>query len=389
VELIREARGLKEDLVRWRRLLHREPELAFQEHETARMVEEELRRAGMEPFRPTETGVAVLLQGGSPGPRVALRADMDALPIQEEGEKEYLSRRPGVMHACGHDGHVAALLGAARLLGRRRRELKGEVLLLFQPAEEMPPGGAQGFIEAGMLRGVEAVYGLHLWTDLPLGRVGIREGPVMAGAEEFRIRVRGQGGHASQPHRTVDACLVAAEIVVALQRIVSRTIDPLEPAVVTVGLLQAGSAFNAIAPEAVMEGTIRYFSEKVREKIYGEMARIVEATCLRAGAEGTLEFRGAYPPLENHPHPLRLLRRAAEEWLGPEGIEEMRPVMGGEDFAFYAQKVPAALAFVGAGNPEKGWVYPHHHPRFDFDEEALPLAAFLYTRAALLHLGAA
>lgn len=389
MELIREARGLKEDLVRWRRLLHREPELAFQEHETARMVEEELRRAGMEPFRPTETGVAVLLQGGSPGPRVALRADMDALPIQEEGEKEYLSRRPGVMHACGHDGHVAALLGAARLLGRRRRELKGEVLLLFQPAEEMPPGGAQGFIEAGMLRGVEAVYGLHLWTDLPLGRVGIREGPVMAGAEEFRIRVRGQGGHASQPHRTVDACLVAAEIVVALQRIVSRTIDPLEPAVVTVGLLQAGSAFNAIAPEAVMEGTIRYFSEKVREKIYGEMARIVEATCLRAGAEGTLEFRGAYPPLENHPHPLRLLRRAAEEWLGPEGIEEMRPVMGGEDFAFYAQKVPAALAFVGAGNPEKGWVYPHHHPRFDFDEEALPLAAFLYTRAALLHLGAA
>ena len=375
------VRALAADLIAWRRHLHAHPELSFQERDTAAWVAAQLERLGIAPDRPTETGVVGVIEGGRPGPTVALRADLDALPVQEENDVPYASRRPGVMHACGHDGHTAILLGVARVLQAERERLAGRVKLVFQPAEERPPGGALPLIEAGVLEGVAAVVGLHLWVDLPAGTAAVSPGPVMAHAEEFRVTIAGSGGHGSQPHQGVDAVLVAAQVVLNLQTVVSRRVDPRRPAVVSVGTIQGGYAFNVLAPSATLAGTIRTFDEETRRRVHAEMERIVAHTCAMAGADGRIEFFGGYPAVVNDPAVAEAVAEAARV-VDHRRVLPQEPSLGGEDFAYYAQRVPACYFFLGAGNPAKGIVHPHHHPRFDIDEDVLPLGVEILAGAA-------
>ncbi len=377
------ARSLAPRLVAWRRHLHAHPELSFEEHRTAAFVADALAAAGIRVERPTATGVVGVIAGRRPGPAVVLRADMDALPIQEQNEVEYASRHPGIMHACGHDGHTAILLGAGRVLADLCEAFPGEVRLVFQPAEERPPGGALDLIAAGVLEGAVAAVGLHLWADLPVGKACVRPGPVMANADEFTITVHGRGGHGSQPHRAVDALVVAAQLVLNLQTVVSRRTDPLRPVVISVGTIQAGYAFNVIAPTATLTGTVRTFDPETRELVRAEIERVVHHTCAMAGATGEFQFFGGYPAVVNDPGIAAIVADAAREALGPDGLVDMDPSMGGEDFAYIAARVPSCYVFLGAGNPAKGIVHPHHHPRFDIDEDALPLGVELLCRAAM------
>ncbi len=388
LEGVREAAAaLRPRLVAWRRRFHAHPELSFEEEETAAAVAEELTRLGLPVARPVRTGVVAEVVGAASGPVVVLRADLDALPLQEENRVEYASRRPGVMHACGHDGHTAILLGAAVMLAERRACLPGRVRLVFQPAEEKPPGGARAMVEAGVLEGVRAAVGFHLWSDLPVGTVGVREGPIMAAADEFRVEVTGRGGHGAQPHQAVDACLVAAQIIVNLQAIVSRRVNPLRPAVISVGRVQAGQAFNVIAPRAWLEGTVRSLDEDTRALLHRELARVVEHTCALAGAEGKVEVFGGYPPVVNDGAVAAVVRAAAETAAGREAVLTPEPLMGGEDFAYFAREVPSCYFLLGARNEARGIVHPHHHPRFDLDEDALPLGVEVLVRAAFALLG--
>lgn len=382
-DLRRQAQEMAPQLIAWRRHLHAYPELSFQERDTAAFVARHLADLGLTVERPTETGVVATLGAPGAGPTIGIRADIDALPIQEENPAPYASRRPGAMHACGHDGHTAILLGVASLLAGRQRAIPGRVRLIFQPAEEMPPGGAIGLIEAGVLEGVDAMLGLHLWTDIPAGIVGLRSGPIWANADEFKITIRGRGGHGSQPHQTVDALVVAAQVVLNLQTIVSRRVDPRQMAVISIGTLQAGYTFNVIAPTATLTGTVRTYDEDTRQMVRREMARVVEHTCAMAGAEGDFEFFGGYPVCVNDRRITGVVAETARTLVGEERLVEQPPLMGGEDFAYFAQRVPACYVFLGAGNPEKGAGFPHHHPRFDIDEDVLPVGVVLLTAAAL------
>ncbi len=379
----REVTALTDQLVSIRREFHRHPEVAMQEEETSRRIRERLEALGIPYTVKARTGVVGRIHGSGDGPTVALRADIDALPIQEENEVDYKSRVDGVMHACGHDGHMAMLLGAAAVLNKLRGEFSGDIVLLFQPSEEKIPGGALPLIEEGALDGVDYVVGTHLWAALPVGQIGVVHGAAMAAADEFRIEVIGKGGHGSMPHQTVDALVVGCQVVDALQTVVSRSVDPLDPAVLSVGTFQAGTNFNIIAPRAVMTGTVRSLSQDVRELIKSRMARIVRAVCDAAGAEFRFDYKEGYPPLVNDDQVTDLVEELARGLVGEANVVELRPNMGGEDFAYYLQKVPGCFFFTGGGNPEKGIEFPHHHPRFDFDEDALPIGTRLLVESAL------
>ena len=376
------------EMVETRRDLHMHPELSFEEERTPRKVAEHLRSLGLEVRTGVGgRGVVGLLAGGRPGPTVALRADFDALPIQEENEVPYASTVPGVMHACGHDVHTATLLGVARVLGEVRDELAGKVVFIHQFAEELAPGGAKPMIEDGCLDGVDVIYGAHVWANLPLGTVGFRSGPAMAAADTFEVKVNGRGGHGAMPHTAVDPLVTASQLVVNLQQVVSRRVDPLKAAVVTVGSLHAGSAFNVIPDSAALKGTVRTFDETVRSKIEEEIGRIVEGTCMAAGAKGEYRFQRGYPALVNHQQETETIARLAREMLGDEAVTEVEPIMGGEDFAYYLEQVPGTFFFVGGSNEERGFGYPHHHPRFDVDERAMLVAGRLFIAAVLDFLG--
>ncbi|MDI3316911.1 MAG: amidohydrolase [Bacillota bacterium] len=382
-EIAQAAEAMREELVAWRRHLHRHPELSFQEEETAGWVAERLRSFGLEPRRPWGTAVVADLDGGRGGRTVAIRADMDALPVEEATGLEFASERPGVMHACGHDGHTAILLGVARLLATTRARWPGRVRFLFQPAEEKIPGGALGLIEHGALDGVDAVVGLHLWSNLPVGKAGLNEGALMANADDFRIVVHGRGGHGSAPHQAVDALWVGAQIVTGLQGMMGRAVDPLQPAVLTVGTFHAGFNFNVIAPAAEMTGTVRTFDEVTREEVIRRMRALVEHLCAAAGASYDFEYNRGYPALTNHPQEARVLAEAARSVLGAENVDSRYPPnMGGEDFAYYLQRRPGAFLLLGAG-PREGAGAPHHSPQFTIDEEALPLGVRILSGAAL------
>lgn len=379
---------LEPDLVAWRRHLHANPELSFEERETADFVVARLVSFGLKPERVAGTGVVARLSGNGFGPVIAVRADLDALPITEQSGADYASRNPGVMHACGHDAHTAILLGVARTLSLMSESWPGEVRLIFQPAEEKLPGGAQAMIAAGAVEGVATIFGLHVWSDLPVGKAGLCDGPAMAAADEFQIIVRGKGGHASQPHQGVDAVVVAAQLVLNLQTIVSRRVDPRRPAVISVGMVKAGYAFNVLAPEAVLTGTTRAFDAATRETLRREIGTVVRYTCVMAGAEGEVDFFGAYPPVINHPDATATLRAAAERVLGAGAVVRYEPVMGGEDFAYFVERIPGSYIFLGAANPERGMDHPHHHPRFDIDERVLPLGVAILCEAVLAGVGA-
>jgi amidohydrolase len=374
---------LQTQLVDWRRRLHQRPELGFREQLTADFISQRLTDWGIEHQTGiAETGVVAVIEATAPGPVLGIRADMDALPIQEENQVSYCSQHPGIMHACGHDGHVAIALGAAYYLAQHRDGFTGTVKIIFQPAEE-GPGGAKPMIEAGVLTNpdVEAMIGLHLWNNLPLGTVGVRSGPLMAASEFFEITVQGKGGHGALPHQTVDAIVVGAQIINALQTIVSRNIDPTKSAVVTVGKFHGGSASNVIADTAHLNGTVRYFDRVYRDFFAARIEEIVAGICQSYGATYCFSYQALYPPVINDAGMADLVKSVALSVVEtPAGVVPDCHTMGGEDMAFFLQEVPGCYFFLGSANAEKALAYPHHHPRFDFDETALGLGVEMFVR---------
>jgi amidohydrolase len=382
-DLKKDVEALSGRLVAWRRELHRHPEIAHKEEWTSAYLRDHFKKLGLPAKSLAGTGLRAVLKGRPGGKTVALRTDMDALPLQEEGNKKYRSLNPGAAHACGHDGHMAVLMAAAELLAKRKERFKGNVVFICQPAEELPPGGAQLMIKAGALEGAGAIFGLHLWQGLPTGTVGIVKGPMMAQSDNFRITVKGRGGHGSMPQATVDPILTAAELVVNLQSIVSRNVDPLKPAVLSFGTIHGGTVYNIIPNEVKLSGTVRMFDPKIQPLMKKRLREIVEGTCAAFEATADFEYEEGYPPLVNDPASVDFVLAVVEKALGEENIIAVDPVMGGEDFAYYLQEVPGAFFFLGAGDGTK---YPHHHPAFDIDEKALPPAAFLMTALALEYL---
>ncbi|MCP8615516.1 M20 metallopeptidase family protein [Salirhabdus salicampi] len=383
-EIFEKIESSYQEMVDTRRYLHQHPELSFQEKHTSQFIAQQYEEWGI----PYETniggyGVVATLNGGKDGKTVALRADFDALPIQDEKDVPYKSTVPGVMHACGHDGHTASLLGVAKALLPYQEDLPGTVVFLHQPAEEYAPGGAKPMIDDGALKGVDAVFGTHLWADAPVGVIQTTKGPFMAGADRFEITIKGKGGHGALPHQTKDAIVIGSQLVTQLQQIVSRRLDPLSTAVVTVGTFEAGQAFNVIADQARISGTVRMFDEDVQTKIIKTIENMVKSACLPYEADYELNYLKGYPPVMNHRKEAELILDGFTEVSGIERTEEILPVMGGEDFAYYLQHKPGAFYFTGA--QKEGHVYPHHHPMFDFDERALPLSAKTLVQAYRLY----
>ncbi len=378
-----EIRNLQPQLVEWRRRLHQKPELSFKENLTAEFVSQKLQSWGIEhQIGIAKTGIVATIDSGKPGPVLAIRADMDALPIQEENEVDYRSQHNGIMHACGHDGHTAIALGTACYLAKHKHSFSGKVKMIFQPAEE-GPGGAKPMIEAGVLQNpnVDAIVGLHLWNNLPLGTVGVRSGALMAAVETFDCTILGKGGHGGMPHQTVDAIVVAAQIVNALQSIVSRNIDPIDSAVVTVGKFHAGHIHNVIADTAKIGGTVRYFKPAYQGYFDKRIEQIIAGICQSYGANYKFDYSFYYPPTINDTKMAELVRSVAESVVEtPAGIVPECQTMGGEDMSFFLQEVPGCYFFLGSANPEKNLAYPHHHPRFDFDETALGMGVEMFVR---------
>nr|WP_214893859.1 M20 family metallopeptidase [Exiguobacterium sp. H66] len=371
-------------MVERRRYLHQHPELSFHEVETPNYIASRLEELGIEVRRNVGgRGVVGTIRGGKPGKTVALRADFDALPIQDEKTVDYRSTVPGVMHACGHDGHTATLLAVAEVLASQKEQLTGNVVLIHQHAEEVVPGGAREMIADGCLDGVDVIFGTHLWSTTTLGTIGTRVGPVMAAADKFELTLFGRGGHGAKPHETIDAVLLGATIVKELQSIVSRRLDPLQQAVLTIGTLHAGNTFNVIADRAQLTGTVRTFDEAVAQKIVSEMERTIKGICDAAGATYTFHYETGYPAVINDLVETRFLEAVARDVIGDTSVFEIDPTMGGEDFAYYLKEVPGTFFFTGAGDASH---YPHHHPRFDFEEPAMVDAAKILVEATLRYL---
>lgn len=383
--LLEEAQQLAEEMRSWRRALHARPELSGQEKNTARFIAAELRKMGFAPVeRVGDTyGLYADLRVDG-GPAVALRADFDALPIREETGVDYASTAPGVMHACGHDAHTAMLLGAARLLRQHKDRLECSVRLIFQPHEEHFPGGASAMIGGGALQGVGAIFGIHVCTNLPFGELGTRPGPFMAAVNPLKMVVTGKGGHAAMPDQCIDPVVAAAHIIVALQTIVSRSIPITEPAVVSITQLQAGTADNIIPNQAVLHGTIRTFDEDLRKQVCHRVREMTMGVAAAHRAAADVHISPGYPVLVND----KQLTERALDAARSVGFDERRlvtlaPQGGGEDFAYYCQEVPGVFVFLGAANEAKDCVYPHHHPRFNIDEDVLPWGAALHTQFAV------
>jgi amidohydrolase len=361
------------DVVALRRDFHMHPELGFEEHRTAGIVADRLRALGFDVHTGIAgTGVVGVIKGAKPGRTIMLRADMDALPIIEENDHPFRSTHEGKMHACGHDGHVAILLGAAQLIADGKENLAGTVCLLFQPAEE-GHGGARVMVEEGVIERfrIERAYGLHLSTKYPTGTLGFREGPFYASSDSIEIEVLGKGGHGSAPHDTIDPIYTAANFITSVQQIVSRHVDPLEPAVVTIGSIHGGTIHNVIPRNVRMLGTVRAFSDEVREAMPGRIERVLKSCCDAMGATYNYEYLWRYPVTANDPEQTRYARALAESTFGAERIITADKLMGAEDFSFFAQRVPACFYTLGAqGGPSSA--IPHHSSTFDIDERALP-----------------
>ncbi|WP_408009229.1 M20 family metallopeptidase [Pseudalkalibacillus sp. A8] len=376
-----------EEMVEIRRHLHQNPELSFEEVETPKFIAAYHEKLGHEVRTGVGgRGVVAKLKGGKPGKTVALRADFDALPIQEETDLPFKSKVDGVMHACGHDGHTATLLGLAKVLNSMQDELEGTVVFIHQHAEELQPGGAISMIEDGCLEGVDVIFGTHLWATSPVGEIGYRSGPIMAAADRFTVTIKGEGGHGAQPHRTKDAVVIGAQAVTNLQQLVSRRVDPLDSAVVSVGAFEAINAFNVIADTVKLTGTVRTFNEDVRDLLENEIERVVKGTCITADADYTYKFYRGYPATENHPEETEFVAQVAQSVPGVTEVKEVPPEMGGEDFAYYLQHVKGTFFFTGAQDVDWDVTYPHHHPKFKVDERALLVAANTLGAATLTYL---
>lgn len=387
-DLISEAWYLKNELVRIRRHLHMYPELGLEEHRTAAMVENTLQHLGISTQRVAGTGVIGLLSGASSGRTVALRADMDALPLTDEKKVDYASKMPGKMHACGHDAHTAALLGAAMLLTKHRWEFAGNVKFLFQPAEETV-GGALPMIEEGAMENpqVDAVFGLHTDVDIDVGKIGIIYGKANAASDTFDVVICGRGSHGAAPHKGVDAIAVGAQIITALQNVVSRNVDPVDAAVVTVGVIQGGYQRNIIADELRFSGIIRTLDPKTRQAVLQRVKDTVAGIASAMGAKALVRISPSYPSLINDNHMVDLVKDTAEEMLGRRKVVLVKePNMGVEDFAYFLQRVPGAFFRLGVRNEQKGIVHASHSSLFDIDEDALVIGAAMHAAVALRYL---
>ncbi|MGV3709254.1 MAG: amidohydrolase [Gemmatimonas sp.] len=366
--------GVREQVISWRRHLHMHPELSFQEHGTAQFVFDRLSEmAGLELSRPTPTSVVARLRGSAKGRTIAVRADMDALPITEENDVPYQSRVSGVMHACGHDGHTSILLGLARILSAHREELPGEVRFIFQHAEEISPGGAEEMVRAGVMDGVDEIIGLHLWSSMPFGLIGLIPGPAMASPDTWQLTITGRGGHAAMPQETIDPIACGAQVVSALHHIVSRNVDPTDNAVITPTQFIAGTTFNVVPETAYLSGTVRTFDSELRDRIPQLMERVIGGVTAAFGATYKFSYERGYRPVVNDPALTARLEKIVEREFGRATLKTLRPQMVGEDFSAFQQKAPGVFAFVGARNEEAGIMYPHHHPRFQIDERSLDL----------------
>ncbi|TQR04208.1 M20 metallopeptidase family protein [Psychrobacillus soli] len=382
IQLAEKLDSAFEEMVEIRRYLHMHPEVSFKETKTAGYIQDFYRDLGI-PFQANVggNGVVARVKGALPGKTVALRADFDALPIQDEKDVPYKSTVDGVMHACGHDGHTATLLILARTINELKDELAGEYVFIHQHAEEYAPGGAKPMIEAGCLDGVDAIFGTHLWSLFPLGSIEYKSGPIMAAADRFEITIQGQGGHGANPHQAKDAIVVASQLVVNLQQLVARRVDPTQSAVLSVGSFVAENAFNIIADTVKLAGTVRTFDADVRDLMERELARVIEGTCLAADCTYTVEYTRGYPPVINHKEETEFLATVAGDIPGVELVKESELLMIGEDFGYYMEEIPGTFFFTGA-MPE-GEVYPHHSPKFDFDERAMLTAAKTLGMAAI------
>ncbi len=374
----------REFMVATRREIHQHPELSFKEQRTAGLVRKVLEDSGYAPRAGVGsggTGVWAVLQGGLPGPALALRADTDALPVEERNDLPFRSNNPGAMHACGHDAHTAILLGAARAMAAVKEQIPGRVVFLFQHAEEFPPGGALELIEDGCLDGVDAAFGLHQSPRGDVGRMIVAPGIRAASSDTFRIEIRGRGGHGAAPHQTIDPVQVTAELVTSLHQIVSRRVNPVDPAVITVGTLQAGTKENVIADTARLTGTVRAFSEPVRHLLHDEIERVTEGITGSWGATATMEYVWGYPVLTNDSNMAELAARAAERVLGKDAVgRDAPPIMGAEDFAHYLNRVPGAFAWLGSGKPgvPENDRPSAHSAGFLMEEGALPVGLAWY-----------
>ena len=373
----KEIKEIEKMIIDWRRDFHQFPELSFQEHRTGDVIADELRSMGLEPkVKVGKTGVTADLKFGN-GPVIGLRADMDALPIQETSGLPFSSQNDGVMHACGHDGHMAMLLGAAKALTQKDNQYNGTVRFIFQPAEE-GEGGARYMIEDGCLEGIDEIYGIHVWNYQPVGEVGVKDGPVLAAADMFDIKIKGIGGHGAAPQGTVDSVVVASYLVQALQTIVSRNTNPLESTVISIGKINGGNNFNIIADEVSLSGTARAYSEENRNLIKTRMEEIIKGVEKTYNANITFDYKDGYPPTINHVGPTQKVLKAAEKVVGDNaGMPYLS--MGGEDFAYYLKEKPGCFFFVGsAPNEQELFETPHHCSHFTMDERALLVGPSIY-----------
>ena len=384
------AEELKDEVIEWRRYIHMYPELSGREFNTAEFVAERLREFGVDEVIENfagSTAVVGLIRGKKDGPTVALRADMDALPTEEKTGKPYASKIKGVMHSCGHDAHTAMLLGAAKLLCQMRDRIHGSVKLIFQPCEERHDcKGAKWLVENGVLENpkVSAIFALHVFPELPSGVVGTKPGPFLASSDVFRVRIKGKSTHASRPHQGIDPVVISAQAVNTLHHIVSRYVDPLEPAVLTIGKIEGGFAENVIPDEVRFEGTIRTLNHEVRERIPKLMEKALWGITTAYGGAYEFEFEEGTPPLINDEKTTLFAIGKMRELLGEDRVVLLeRPTMGGEDFSVYLQHVPGTFIRLGIRNEEKGIVYPLHNSRFDVDEDALPVGVAVESYLAL------
>ena len=370
------------ELTEIRRKLHSEPELSWEEYNTSTYVSEYLNQLGIENRKTEPTGVIAEIKGGKPGKTVALRADMDALSVEELNiDLPYASKEVGKMHACGHDAHTSMLLIAAKALNEVKDEIPGNVRLIFQPAEEVATGAVE-MVKQGAVEGVDHAFGIHIWSQMPTHKVACSPGPSFASADIFTVTFKGRGGHGAMPQDCIDAAIVASSFVMNVQSVVSRTIDPQNPAVLTVGKMVVGTRFNIIAENAVIEGTVRCFDPKTRDHIEKQLQIYAENVANIYGATAEVDyFRGTQAVINNE-YSAKLVQKVAAEAFGEDVVYDEKPTMGGEDFSFYLDEVPGSFALVGAGNPEKDTEWAHHHGKFNVDEDALATGAELYAQFA-------
>lgn len=385
-ELISES---KDYIIEMRRYFHKYPELSFKEFETTKKIASELEKMGIPYQIPEEeprTGVIGIIEGKQPGKAVALRADIDALNVKEENDVDYKSRNVGKMHACGHDNHIAMLLGAARILSQVKNELHGKVYLIFQPAEELGLGAKYMMRQGDWYDNIDNIYGSHVWSGLESGKISVEAGERMAAADKFTITIKGKSGHGSLPHETVDAVVVGAAVVQNMQQLVSRNYSPLDSVTVTIGSFHSGNRFNIIAGDATLEGTNRYFSKEIGSRIENDMKRILNGVCEAYGAEGKLDYEYIVSPTSNDEESSKIAENALLSIAGKDALQKMTKTTGGEDFSFYLEGKPGCFGFVGISNDKIGANYPQHSEHYNVDEEALINGAGLYAKYAIDYL---